>query len=65
MDELLDPREVALRQLPASYSLALRLRDAGVLNELICDYLAVEPEELPTLFQVAEAKLATAQNQET
>lgn len=65
MDEALDRREVALRQLPEQYSLALRLRDAGVSNELICDYLAVEPEGLPALFAVAEAKLATAQDGET
>jgi hypothetical protein len=65
MDELLDPREMALRQLPTQYSLALRLRDAGVSNELLCDYLAVEPEGLPALLQVADAKLAAAQQEQT
>lgn len=65
MDEVLDPREVALRQLPMQYSLALRLRDAAVSNELICDYLTVEADELATLFQVADAKLAAAQQEQT
>lgn len=65
MDEVLDPREVALRRLPAPYSLALRLRDAGVSNELICDYLEVEPEGLPAFFEVAAAKLAAAQQEQT
>lgn len=38
--------------------MALRLRDAGVTNELIAECLAVEREALDLLLQVAEAKLA-------
>jgi hypothetical protein len=38
--------------------LALRLRDAGLSNELIAACLAVEREALDLLLQVAEAKLA-------
>ncbi len=64
MDESRDPREAALQLLPASYSLALRLRDAGVADAVICDYLDVEPEGLATLLQVAAAKLAAALKRE-
>ncbi|WP_071289426.1 hypothetical protein [Mycolicibacterium llatzerense] len=50
--------EHALRQLPLPYSLALRLRDAGVASDVICEYVDVEPSALVSLFQLAEAKLA-------
>ncbi|WP_343601124.1 hypothetical protein [Mycobacterium sp.] len=36
--------EAALRRLPDAHSLALRLRDAGVADEVICGYLQIEPE---------------------
>lgn len=52
-------RAEAIRHLPRTYSLALRLRDAGLDNELIAECLAVEQEALDLLLQVAEAKLAT------
>lgn len=51
-------RVEAMRHLPGIYSLALRLRDAGLANELIAECLAVEREALDLLLQVAEAKLA-------
>lgn len=51
-------REQALRQLPLSYSLALRLRDAGVSADVICEYVDVEPVALDGFFELAEAKLA-------
>jgi hypothetical protein len=51
-------RTEAMRHLPGTYSLALRLRDAGLTNELIAECLAVEREALDLLLQVAEAKLA-------
>ncbi|MFD4366047.1 hypothetical protein [Rhodococcus sp. NPDC058521] len=60
MDDALDPYEVALRQLPTSYSLALRLRDARVSDQVICEYLAIEREALPTVLRIAEEKLAAA-----
>jgi orotate phosphoribosyltransferase-like protein len=47
-----------MRHLPGAYSLALRLRDAGLTDELIAECLAVEREALVLLLQVAEAKLA-------
>jgi hypothetical protein len=53
-------REQALRKLPLSYSLALRLRDAGVAPEMICEYVGVEEAALPGLYRIAEAKLRAA-----
>jgi len=54
-------RETALRTLPLPYSLALRLRDAGVAPEVICEYVGVEDASLASIYRVAEAKLAAAQ----
>jgi hypothetical protein len=51
-------RAAAMRHLPGTYSLALRLRDAGLADELIAECLAVEREALKPLLDVAEAKLA-------
>jgi hypothetical protein len=52
-----DDYEAALRGLPEVHSLALRLRSAGVADEVVCDYLHIEPEGLDTLLRVAEEKL--------
>lgn len=52
-----DAYETALRRLPEAHSLALRLRSAGVADEVVCGYLHIEPEGLETLFRVAEDKL--------
>lgn len=52
-------RERALRALPLPYSLALRLRDAGVAPDVVCEYLDVELASLAGLYRIAEAKLAT------
>jgi hypothetical protein len=48
----------ALDQLPLPYATALRLRDAGIEEEVIAECVGVEPAALPTLMVVAEAKLA-------
>ena len=58
-------RELALRRLPLPYSLALRLRDAGVAAELICEYVDVEQASLPGFYRIAEAKLHAAQQHST
>lgn len=50
--------ENALRKLPEAHSLALRLRDAGICDEVICDYLHIEPEGLGTLLELAHSKLS-------
>ena len=63
MGDELNARERALRKLPLPYSLALRLRDAGVAAELVCEYLDVEDAGLDGLYRVAEAKLVAAQEQ--
>ncbi|MEJ3654570.1 hypothetical protein WEH80_16510 [Actinomycetes bacterium KLBMP 9759] len=48
----------ALSRLPPSYSLALRLRDAGLDRVLIAECLHIEPEAVGPLLAVAELKLA-------
>jgi hypothetical protein len=48
-------------RLPLPYSLALRLRDAGVADQVICEYLRVEEAALPGLYRLVEAKLVAAQ----
>jgi len=60
VDELC-AREHALRRLPLPYSLALRLRDAGVALEMVAEYLGVEDVALEGIFRIAEAKLLAAQ----
>ena len=52
-------RAEAIRRLPGAYSLALRLRDAGLTDELIAECLAMQPQALDPLLHVAEATLAT------
>jgi hypothetical protein len=54
-------REQALRRLPLPYSLALRLRDAGVATDVICEYVNVEQAALDGLYRIGEAKLRAAQ----
>ncbi len=53
-------REQALRKLPLPYSLALRLRDAGVAPEVICDYVGIEEAAMQGVYRIAEAKLLAA-----
>jgi hypothetical protein len=50
-------REKALRKLPLPYSLALRLRDAGVAPDVICEYVGVNETAMQGVYRVAEAKL--------
>ena len=62
MADELSQREQALRRLPLPYSLALRLRDAGISADVICQYVNVELAALDGLYRMAEAKLRAAQN---
>lgn len=64
MADGLSQRERALRRLPLPYSLALRLRDAGVAADVICQYVNVEQAALDGLYSMAEAKLVAAQTQQ-
>ncbi len=61
MADELSEREQALRRLPLPYSLALRLRDAGVATDVICLYVDVEQAALQGFYRIAEAKLVAAQ----
>ena len=61
MSDDLTERERALRKLPLPYSLALRLRDAGVAREVICEYVGVENASLDGVYRLAEAKLLAVQ----
>ncbi|MFN3006300.1 hypothetical protein [Mycolicibacterium wolinskyi] len=60
MTDRRDAREQALRVLPLPYSLALRLRDAGVAPEVVSEYLSVDESALDGFYRIAEAKLAAA-----
>ena len=57
-------REQALRSLPLTYSLVLRLRDAGVAPEVISEYVGVDESALDGVLRIAEAKFAAAQEWE-
>jgi hypothetical protein len=61
MADELSGRERALRALPLPYSLALRLRDAGVAADVVCEYVNVEADALESVYRMAEAKLVAAQ----
>lgn len=52
-----DDYEAALCRLPEAHSLALRLRDSGAADEIICEYLRIEPEGLAILLELADQKL--------
>jgi DNA-directed RNA polymerase specialized sigma24 family protein len=55
----------ALRQLPAKYALALRLRQVGADEQLIADCLDVEPSAAAALLTIAQAKLDNALRPQT
>jgi hypothetical protein len=57
-DDGIDAYEAALRRLPEAHSLVLRLKSAGVADDVVCTYLCIEPEGLQTLLRIAEGKLA-------
>ncbi len=46
-----------MRRLPEAHSLALRLRDSGAADDVICEYLRIEPEGLATLLELADQKV--------
>ena len=53
-----NPRDAALDQLPLPYATALRMRDAGLADEVIAACIGVERDAIATLMRLAEAKLA-------
>jgi hypothetical protein len=60
-DELTS-HENALRKLPLPYSLALRLREAGVAPEVVSEYVDVDEAALEGVYRIAEAKLSAAED---
>ena len=63
MTDDLSECEAALRKLPLPYSLALRLREAGVARQVICEYVGVEDSSLDGFYRIAEEKLTALQQQ--
>jgi hypothetical protein len=59
------PRAESLQRLPLPYATALRMRDAGIADEVIAECVGVDPDALSTFMRVAEAKLAAASQQPT
>jgi hypothetical protein len=56
-------RAESLHRLPLTYATALRMRDAGIADEVIAECVAVDLDALPTFMRVAEAKLAAASHE--
>jgi hypothetical protein len=56
-EDALGEYEAALRRLPETYSLALRLHAGGAADDVICGYLRIEPEALVTFLEIADRKL--------
>ena len=63
MADELTSHESALRKLPLPYSLALRLREAGVAPEVVSEYVGVEEDALDGVYRIAEAKLSAARTE--
>lgn len=51
-------REHAIGELPLSHAVALRLRDAAADDKTIAKALGIDPEGIPALLRIAEAKLS-------
>jgi len=54
-------RAASLARLPLPYATALRMRDAGIDDAAIAQCIDVDLDALPTLMELAEAKLAAAE----
>ncbi|HEY3556553.1 MAG TPA: hypothetical protein VGL05_03800 [Kribbella sp.] len=59
-----DARARAIDRLPTSYAVALRLRDAGAVDDVIASALGIEVVSVPALLALAEAKLAAIRRPE-
>jgi hypothetical protein len=51
-------RAQAIAELPLPYAVALRLRDAAADRQTIARALDIEPEGVPGVLRIGEAKLA-------
>lgn len=58
------PHAASLARIPLPYSIALRLRDAGIDDALIAQCIGVDIAALTILMTIAEAKLAAAEDAE-
>jgi hypothetical protein len=58
MRDEVDAEETALRRRPRAHSPLLRLRSAGVTDQIVCEYVQIEPEGLGALAKIAALKLA-------
>jgi hypothetical protein len=58
-------RAESLQRLPLPYATALRMRYAGIDDEVIAECVGVDMDALPTFMRVAEAKLAAASHEPT
>ena len=56
-------RTESLQRLPLPYATALRMRAAGIADDVIAECVGVDVDTLPTFMRVAEAKLAAASDQ--
>jgi hypothetical protein len=57
-------RADSLQRLPLPYATALRMRDAGIADDVIAECIGVEVDALPNFMRVAEAKLAAASDKQ-
>lgn len=59
-----DDENEALDRLPFPYAEALRLRAAGVADEVIAEVLGIESDAVGPLLRMAEAKLAAVRGRD-
>ena len=50
-------RATAIEELPPLHDVAVRLRDEGADNHVIAVALAIDDDQVPTLLEIADAKL--------
>lgn len=51
-------RDARIRRLPLALAIGLRLHEAGAADALIAAGLGIEPEGVPPMLELANAKLA-------
>ena len=51
-------RDARIRRLPLALAIGLRLHEAGAADTLIAAGLGIEPEGVPPMLELAQAKLA-------
>jgi hypothetical protein len=58
-------RSAAIEQLPALHAVAVRLSDEGANHHLIAVALAIDDDQVPTILEIAQAKLSNLLRAET